>query len=411
MLVPSLIRTTIGTAFVTWGMLLICSQPSPAGDRAGCLSGVVVDNLGVPVVGIEVRLASAVPSDQVPAATTDEKGRFELDDIASGDYKVFAQSEALGYMFPDVELYRHSPPPNVSVPPNGVCVNVTVDVGAPAAHLTLKGRDSSSNELLGSLVATLGRPGHSPSDTLSMVLAAGQRDLLVPSLTEFDLELSTVGFRRTHFTVKPLNPGEVREFAFALEPVGLGCLTGTATDDAGSPVEGVTVELRPLDLGYWESLPKGRSDHEGHFTISGIHPASFAIFTSTGDGEYISTWDTLDDAEVPKVSVSASEACQTLALPLGPRTAQVLVKAIDAETGKPIPKLSLEFLKADKTQEGESLNGVIGVVHVPAFTKLTLAISAPGFRKTKPVAISPLEPGQIRRWSVRLKPSQESSTP
>ena len=386
---------------------LLCSLPASAGDRDGCVVGQVLDHLGVPVAGISVRLVSTNTPWQSAAVTSDEKGQFDIAGAPTGTFKIYTQSEALGYVFSDLDFFGY-PAPTVSIPAPGPCVRTTVNAGPPAAHLTLQGRDRATSEPIGDLVATVGRPGHTFSETWSIVLNASQRDLIIPSLMELDLELSAAGYKRTHFPLKGLDPGEVREFDFALEPVGLGCITGTAVDDAQSPVPGVRIELHPLAPGVWDKLPAAVSDQDGHFTVADIHPASFAIFSSKENGEYIYSWDTLDDDELPKVTVAASEDCQKLDLPLGPRAAQVLVKATDAETGNPVPKLDLAFLKANNVREGESLGGLVGTAHVPSLTPLLLTVSAPGYQKTRQISIAPLQPGQT--WTVAVHLRREKTS-
>jgi hypothetical protein len=149
------------------------------------------------------------------------------------------------------------------------------------------------------------------------------------------------------------------------------------------------------------SLADRHSDENGQFTIQDIHPAPFAIFPSKENGEYIYSWDTLDDKELPRITVTAEAACQNLELPLGPRTATVVVAAFDAQTGDRIPKISLEFLKVRNTDEGEGLYGLSGEAHVPSLTELTLTVGATGYGKTKPIFISPLQPGGV--WKMRVK--------
>ena len=382
-------------------LLLTALFTPAAAQNMGCVEGRVTDYLGVPIPGTNVRLTWPDTAPQIPEAVTDDEGRFEIRDLEPGTYKAYAWNSSLGYVRPDSVVFRPGLP-SVLVPA-GSCVNLTIDAGAPAGHLILIGRDAVSSEPLGSMEVTLVRPGHGPSESESVDFKAAQRDLEVPSRTELDLEVSVTGYKRTHFPVSALQPGEIRDFQFALDRIGTGCLTGTVVDDARSPVEGVKVELHPLDGETWAALPNGRSDASGQFTIRDIHPAPFVIFTSKENAEYIYSWDTLDDPELPRVTVTPEEACQNLDLPLGPRAATVAVAAYDAQTGDRIPKISLEFLKVRNTKEGEGLYGLSGDAHVPSLTELTLTVSATGYGKTRPILISPLQPGSAWRTRVRLR--------
>ena len=348
--------TLLRTAFFASAILLTAFSAEAIAQTSGCVEGTVTDYLGVPIPETTVRLAPPDPLRQVPEVVTDDKGRFEIDDLEPGTYKAYASNSTLGYVRPDSTVFRPGLPA-VSVPA-GSCVNLTIDAGAPVGHLMLSGRDAASCQPPGSMVITMARPGHGPSDTESHDVNAGQREFEVPSRTDLDLEMSVTGYKRTHFLVKALEAGETRAFEFALDRLGTGCITGTVLDDAHSPVGGVKVELHPLDSQVWAALPPGHSDENGRFTIQDIHPASFAIFTSKENGEYIYSGETLDDKELPRITVTPEEACQNLELPLGPRAATLAVAAFDAQTGDRIPKISLEFLKVRNTDEGEGLYGL-----------------------------------------------------
>jgi hypothetical protein len=386
-------------------VLLTALGTPAAAQNMGCVEGRVTNYLGVPIPETSVRLTSPNPGREIPEVFTDEQGRFEIGVLEPGTYKAYAWNSSLGYVRPDSVVFRPALP-SVLVPA-GSCVNLTIDAGAPAGHLMLIGRDAVSSEPLGSMEVTLVRPGHGRSESESVDFKAGQRDLEVPSRTELDLEVSVTGYKRTHFPVSTLQPSEIRDFQFALDRIGTGCITGTVVDDGRSPVEGVKVELHPLDGETWAALPTGRSDADGRFTIRDIHPAPFAIFTSKENGEYIYSWDTLDDPELPRVTVAPEEACQSLDLPLGPRASRVMVTALDAQTGDRIPKISLEFLKVRNTNEGEGLYGLSGEAHVPSLTELTLVVSANGYGKTRSILISPLQPGSVWRTRVKLRPIEK----
>jgi Carboxypeptidase regulatory-like domain len=390
----------LNNVLVSAVLLAALGTPAAAQDM-GCVKGNVTDYLGVPIPGTSVRLTLPDPDREIPEVVTDEDGRFEIGELEPGTYKAYAWNSRLGYVRPDSVVFRPGLP-SVSVPA-GPCVNLTIDAGAPAGHLTLNGRDAVTSEPLGSMVITLARPGRGRSDAESGNINAGQRDFEVPARTDLDLEVSVTGYKRTHYLVKALDPGEIREFDFALDRIGTGCITGTVIDDARSPLEGVKIELHPLDSEFWKALPTGRSEANGQFTIRDIHPAPFAIFTSKENGEYIYSWDTLDDPELPRVTVTPEEACQNLDLALGPRAATVAVTALDAQTGDRIPKISLEFLKVRNTNEGEGLYGLSGEARVPSLTELTLIVSATGYSKTRSILISPLQPGSLWRTRVKLR--------
>ena len=150
--------TLLRTAFFASAILLTAFSAEAIAQTSGCVEGTVTDYLGVPIPETTVRLAPPDPLRQVPEVVTDDKGRFEIDDLEPGTYKAYASNSTLGYVRPDSTVFRPGLPA-VSVPA-GSCVNLTIDAGAPVGHLMLSGRDAASCEPPGSMVITMARPGH-----------------------------------------------------------------------------------------------------------------------------------------------------------------------------------------------------------------------------------------------------------
>jgi len=359
----------------------------------------VVDGNGSPVAGIGVQAVAVQPPRASTVIATGKNGKFEIDGLAEGKYKVYAQDQAAGYIFRDSDLFRNVPPPELSLSGSGPCVYVLVDVGSPAAKLTLKG--TGAGKPLGTLWVSLGRSSQQ-GQRLSSIIQPGQL-LDVPSLIGLDLEIGANGFGRSHFYVDPLQPHELREFSFELEPIGVGCFEGVALDNTGAPVAGLKITLNPLDGTFRDTLPHGQTDEKGRFRIQEIQPAPYLIFAEK-DGEYIWSWDTASGGEIPKVTVVASMqgACQHLELPVGARVARVTLYVRDAVTGRALTP-NLQFLKVKNT--GGAYFGGTGSVAVPSFTALTVTVSDEGYDSSKPIMIPELPPGKEFSLEVSLQPT------
>ena len=81
-----------------------------ARTRAGRLEGTVVDAKGRPMPGIEAVLVPAREADRTPgrvmAAASDQNGRFDLESVPPGDYKLFAWDDLEPYGYFDAEFVR-----------------------------------------------------------------------------------------------------------------------------------------------------------------------------------------------------------------------------------------------------------------------------------------------------------------
>lgn len=389
-------------------LLTWCQAFAGGGGGTGCATGTVIDNNGAPVAGIGVRLISHVPPYPMSGEVfTDKQGNFEVADLAPATYKVFAAGEKVGYPNLDPLIFHRTPTPEVVVEASNLCSHVTVDVGSRAATLVLNGRDAVTNKPLGTLAITYGIPSRPRGQSLFL---RDSRELLVPSLTTLLLDIGVAGYQRGNFTLNALQPDEVREFDFTLEPIGLGCLSGVTVDDKGAPVDGVKVELLPLDLSIREALPAAVSDMGGRFVINAIQPAPYDIFTEKGNGDYVRSWAGAFDEEIPKIEirVSGKDACQNIVVHLGPKSARLTVYVFDKDTGEPLHPASTEFKAVENNNKGCGIYDGRQPVFIPSLTEFRLTVGAPGYEKAEPIEIPKLTPGQSFELKVFLHRSPKS---
>ena len=388
-------------------LLTWCQAFAGGGGGTGCATGAVIDNNGAPVAGIGVRLISHVPPYPMSGEVfTDKQGNFEVTDLAPATYKIFAAAEKVGYPNLDPLIFHRTPTPEVVVEASNLCSHVTVDVGSRAATVVLNGRDAVTNKPLGTLAITYGIPSRPRGQSLFL---HESRNLLVPSLTTLLLDIDAVGYQRGNFTVNALDPDEVRQFDFTLEPIGLGCLSGVTVDDKGVPVDGIKIQLLPLDLSIRESLPSAMSDLKGRFVMNAVQPAPYDIMTEKDNGDYLWTWAAAFSDEIPKIEIrpSGKDACQNIVVHLGPKTARLTVYAFDNDTGDPVDRLSTYF-KAVEGTKGCIMNGARQPIAIPSLTDFRLTVGAPGYEKAEPIEIPKLAPGQSYEIKVFLHRSPKS---
>lgn len=91
-------------------LLLIPAIPVAAADEKGSLSGTVRDNAGSAVAGLAIRLVQQDGQGQnrkvkiVGRATTDGQGRFRIEQVAPGRYRIEAGSKSVGWIFQELEI-------------------------------------------------------------------------------------------------------------------------------------------------------------------------------------------------------------------------------------------------------------------------------------------------------------------
>jgi carboxypeptidase family protein len=101
----------------------------------GLIGGTVVDERGGPVPGIKVFLGKAdgrIKMNAMRHARSDGQGRFAFSGLPSGQYRVYAMSEDLGYPDTTFEFYAQNPAPLIQVDESGGPSDMFVTVGPKA---------------------------------------------------------------------------------------------------------------------------------------------------------------------------------------------------------------------------------------------------------------------------------------
>ena len=91
--------------------VLLVGLAAPALAQAGRMNGLVMDENGEPLVGVQVRCEKPDANPPVRETTTDDDGRFSLIGFASGQWMVTATLEGYNEDFATVNVTQSSSPP------------------------------------------------------------------------------------------------------------------------------------------------------------------------------------------------------------------------------------------------------------------------------------------------------------
>ena len=224
--------------------------------RGGVITGRVRGQRGEPLPNVTVRAlrvastsGSTAPGASEATSQTDDFGEYRLSGLAPGTYSVRVSGTAKGM--------------------DGAAAPV---VFSPSAQ----GRA----DLLEALKILDNAP--EPADVLVDV-ASGEAASVVHDGV-------VAGRAITVFIGKPGTQSAATSALMAPAPVRGGVVSGTVLDDFGEPVEGVSVELRPIRLqsgggAMSPGLDARRTDDLGRFRLFGIPPGTYYLASQPGLGE------------------------------------------------------------------------------------------------------------------------------
>jgi hypothetical protein len=187
-------------------------------SSTGSISGTVLDENGNTVSGAKVEAVNARNGFQgaVRYFRTNDDGRFQIEGLPLGDYRVFAKKEEDGY--PDMSSAFYSD----NVFPTAVLTETN-----PAAEMLVR-LLPKAGILTGSVVDAVTRKPLNPAlhfrraQNLKLFLTAGTEPafrVLVPSDVPVTLEISVPGYLRWHYHGKlELKPGETMNLDVQMIP-------------------------------------------------------------------------------------------------------------------------------------------------------------------------------------------------
>jgi carboxypeptidase family protein len=127
-----------------------------------------------------------------------------------------------------------------------------------------------------------------------------------------------------------------------------GTVSGRVLDADGRPVEKVivTVENQALPA---RLLPRAETNRDGEFTIAGLTPGRYELYTKKEEDGYPRTEFNLYDLGLPnpEVTVSSRQTVQGIIVRLGPKAALLTGQVIDAVTREPLRHADITVRRVD----------------------------------------------------------------
>lgn len=138
-------------------------------------------------------------------------------------------------------------------------------------------------------------------------------------------------------TLKASNP--VEEF---------GTVSGKVLDVDGRPVEKVIVTAGNHAFPV-RRLPRAETNREGEFTIAGLKPGRYQLYTKKEEDGYPRTEFNLYDVGLPnpEVTVFSGQTSEGIIVRLGPKAALLTGQVIDAVTKEPLRHADITVRRVD----------------------------------------------------------------
>jgi hypothetical protein len=180
------------------GICILCLAAAAIAGRgdnsAGSISGITIDDTGMPVSGVRVnaRVLDETPTlAAIKYVQTDEQGRFLIDRLPWGRYKVFTRKDSDGYAYTASTFYSNGLAPEVKVLSKEPNVQVTINLGPKAGKIKGTVTNASTGAPIAAAVR-LWRVDH-PAYWLEKTLKP-EYELLVPSSVSIGIEVSAEGY-------------------------------------------------------------------------------------------------------------------------------------------------------------------------------------------------------------------------
>jgi hypothetical protein len=170
-----------------------------AGQLAGSIRGMVVDEKNVPIPAAQVRvdpLDSRPRADVVLLVETDGSGHFSVNNLQLQSYKIFAMKEPSGYPNTAFGFYSNNFFPIVTLSASVPTADITLKLGPPDGVIS----GSVTDAVTGAPVPTgfLLRRISDPDNWISMSQKANYR-VLVPPSVEVSVEVSAPGYKTWYY--------------------------------------------------------------------------------------------------------------------------------------------------------------------------------------------------------------------
>jgi uncharacterized GH25 family protein len=297
----------------------------------GNIDGVVRDPAGKAVAGVGISVRTEEDSRQLTYTRTDEEGRYRLNHLPLGSRLELYLSK-LDYLRETTTAWANGPKQSLDLtihprPHGGSIAGAVFDQeGRPIAGAVLTNMGRSSDEIC---KATTDKEGKFKLENLYE--GAHGREVTVRAKTFAPLRL----------TVKPGPADKPAEMDIALDAGHT--LKGRVEDEAGKPLEGVTVYFagggNPFSDG-----DKTRTDQQGLFEFDSLPPECPFTFFKPG-------YSRIDRREL---QIDSPDVIAVKLLPSG----VIRGKVLDATTNKPIRTFRIRITFSPQRQPGDPTDGI-----------------------------------------------------
>lgn len=214
------------SAFVLGLALLALAQAREEPHAEGRIAGTVLDQQGQPLNHIFVHAVSEQTGVYMPTVESDINGKFLIESLEPGLYKVFGESDAAGYPNTAMRFYGGDSPERVVIGVGGLAT-VPLVLGPVAGVLSGTLNDKATGKAIVSRHAvnfTLKKTSN-PEDSILLVGPLNFR-WLIPPAVDLTLEVTAQGYKPWFYSAAEfsnqwplrLESGEERTLTIELEP-------------------------------------------------------------------------------------------------------------------------------------------------------------------------------------------------
>ena len=314
-------------------------SPSPGLRRGATISGRVIDvDTGQPIANVGIKADNGYNDGPNSRAETDADGRYVLQGLAPGTYRIRARADRRGYIqefyddnldWDDANLVTINGADPVEVIDFGLKRGAAISgrvidaaTGLPIANMELKA-------------------GPIDGDHLSWARTRSNGNYTLRGLPAGLIEVSVHGqeYINQRTNIRISEAGLVRGANFELTRGAI--ISGRVTDvDSGLPIANVDIEADNSN----EDGPNAwaETDADGRYILQGVAPGTYRIRARADRQGYIREFygDNLDWDDADLVTVTGTELLEVIDFGLK-RGAAIAGKVIDAETGLPIINIEL----------------------------------------------------------------------
>ncbi len=367
--------------------------------ESGCIDGKITDAHGAPIKDMLVQ-AYGMEDSRTHYAQTDENGVYHLTELTDGKYDIVTRNQDLGYVDSNnFDFTDNTERLVVKVHAPSGCTPLNIQREPQAARLRLKLRDFATGQPIDRPEAMFRiADGFHGWNQVSLY----GRELLVPPSKSLEVKVGARGYTDAAvIEIGPMNPGQVRDVSVSLQPLGLGCLTGTVFDENHKPLQGVQVQpLLETNTLNAKSL-FATTDEYGRFEMRDLHPGTYRLSVFSKEKGYDAFSTMKSYGKYPEARVEASASCADIRIDLAPTQARLRVHVVEAGTQKPIKHYKFRVKPASgpwwyvESIEPEAL--------VPPGKPCSLQVQAEGYETSAPLNLGALQSGEVRDLMVELR--------